>query len=68
MARKQTIVFSHDRRGRKVAYYVGRSDYRLFRTALAAAEVNVATGAAYDETDGWRDYFARLKADREARR
>ncbi len=62
--RKHTVVFNHDKNGRKVAYYVGRSDYRLFRMALAKAEIEVATDAAYDGTDGWRDYFKRIKAER----
>lgn len=58
-----TVVFSHDKNGRKVAYRVGR-DWRLFRIALAGAEIAVATGAAFDESNSWRDYFSRLNNDR----
>jgi hypothetical protein len=59
----KTIVFSHDKNGRKIAFRVGR-DWRLFRVALAGAEIDVATGAATDESAGWRNHFARLANDR----
>ena len=65
MKRKQTVVFTHDKHGRKIAYRVG-GDWRLFRMSLAEAQVMLSTGDAVDESEGWRDYFKRLHNDRAA--
>lgn len=61
-----SIVFSLDKNGRRIAYRVG-NDYRLFRIGLEVAAYLLESGKGEDVSDGWKDYFARLKRERTIR-
>lgn len=62
-SRKSTkrIVFSHDKNGKKIAFRVGYG-MRLFRIALDVADYMLASGTGIDESNGWKNHFASLRA------